>query len=63
MRDDPNNGCEGDYENSRFWVACVSWRNFNDSVEVIILKLNLKVEELDRVDFGFNDEVDEGMYI
>ena len=30
-----------------------SYRNFSNAVELTILKLNLPVEELDRVDFGF----------
>ena len=47
-------------------MACVSCRTLNDAVGVTILKLNLTVEELDRVDFGFiyiNKGDDEGMYI
>ena len=30
-----------------------SYRNFSNAVGLTILKLNLTVEELDRVDFGF----------
>ena len=33
--------------------ACVSYKTFSDAVGVTILKLNLKVQELDQVELGF----------
>ena len=49
--------------NSRFWMACVSHRDFSNAVGATALKPDLTVEELDRVDFGLylNEKRNEGM--
>ena len=47
-------------------MACVSESKFSDAVGVTILKLNLTVEVLDRVDFGYiylTKEINKGIYI